>query len=78
MALKVKFEFWVVTLFSVVGYQRFGGPCCLHLYPECGGSMVLRNAGILPQHYNASQPRRTRTEAIREVSVLSARFTSIC
>jgi len=24
--------FWVVTLYSdVVGYQRFGGLCCLHL-----------------------------------------------
>jgi hypothetical protein len=26
---------WVVTLCSVVvGYQRFGGPCCLHLQGE--------------------------------------------
>jgi len=25
--------FWVVTPCSVVvGYQFFGGPCCLHLY----------------------------------------------
>jgi hypothetical protein len=25
--------FWVVTSFSVVvGYQRFGAPCCLHLH----------------------------------------------
>jgi len=23
---------WVVTPCSVVGYRRFGGPCCLHLY----------------------------------------------
>jgi hypothetical protein len=24
--------FWVVTLCSyMVGYQRFGGPCCFHL-----------------------------------------------
>jgi hypothetical protein len=27
--------FWVMTLCSVVvGYQRFGGPCCLHLQGE--------------------------------------------
>jgi hypothetical protein len=27
-------------------------------HPEDGGSMGLRNVGILPQHYTASQPRR--------------------
>jgi hypothetical protein len=33
MAVKIPVEaFWVVTLCSVVaGYQRFEGPCCLHL-----------------------------------------------
>jgi len=31
--------------------------------PEDGGSMVLRNDGILPQHYTASQPRRPRLES---------------
>jgi len=42
--------FWVVTPFSVaVGYQCFGGPCCLH--SEDGDSRVLRNTGILLQHY---------------------------
>jgi hypothetical protein len=30
--------------------------------PEDGGSMELRNAGILPQHYTASQPRKPRHE----------------
>jgi len=25
----------------VVGYQRFGRPCCLHLQGENGGSKVL-------------------------------------
>jgi hypothetical protein len=29
---------------------------------EAGGSKVLRNIGILPQHYTASQPRRPRLE----------------
>jgi hypothetical protein len=28
------------------------------LQPEDGGSKVLRNVGILPQHYTTSQPRR--------------------
>jgi len=29
-----------------------------HHKPEDGGSMDLRNVGILPQHYTASQPIR--------------------
>jgi hypothetical protein len=56
--------FWVVTPCSaVVGYQHFRRPYCLHLHsllPEDGGSMELRNVGILSQHYTASQPRRPR------------------
>jgi len=28
------------------------------LYPEDGGSMALRNVGILPHQYTASQPKR--------------------
>jgi hypothetical protein len=32
-------------------------------HPEDGGSMDLRNFGILPQHYRASQPRRLKMEA---------------
>jgi hypothetical protein len=44
-AVKIQFEvFWVLTPSSVVGYQRFGGPCCLHLQgevPEDGGSKAL-------------------------------------
>jgi hypothetical protein len=30
------------------------------LHPEDGGSNVLRNVGILPQHYASSQPRKPR------------------
>jgi hypothetical protein len=38
-------------------------PLLLHpLHPEDGGSLDLRNVGILPQHYTASQPRRPRLE----------------
>jgi hypothetical protein len=32
-------------------------------HPEDGDSTVLRNVGILPQHYTASQPRRPRLES---------------
>jgi hypothetical protein len=40
----------------VVGYQRFGERRCFHLQGEDTGSKVLRNVGILPQHYTGSQP----------------------
>jgi hypothetical protein len=44
-------DIWVVTPRSVVvRYQRSGGS-------EDGGSKALRDVGILPQHYTASQPR---------------------
>jgi len=29
---------WILTPCSIVGYQRFRGPCYLHLYTEDGGS----------------------------------------
>jgi len=34
MAVKIQVEvFWVVTLcIDAIGYQCFGGPCCLHLH----------------------------------------------
>jgi hypothetical protein len=39
--------FWVMTFSK------------LYVPPEDGGIMVLRNVSVLPQHYMASQPRRT-------------------
>jgi len=46
--------FWIVMLYSVVvGYQHFGGPCCL-LRGSDGHSKVLQNVGILPHCYMAS------------------------
>jgi hypothetical protein len=54
--------FRVVTLYSfMVGYQSFRGP----FDPEDGGSMDLRNVGILPQHCTASQPRRPRIFVVK-------------
>jgi hypothetical protein len=35
----------------------------ISLHPEDGGQIVLRNVGILPQHYAASKPRRPRLES---------------
>jgi len=50
-AVKIQVDaFWTVEPCSVVvGYQSFGGPCCLRLH-----------VGILPQHYMPSKPRRHR------------------
>jgi len=51
---------WFIAPCSVaVGYQGFGGPCCLHFQyhsnrPEDGGSKILRNFDILPQHYHVT------------------------
>jgi hypothetical protein len=43
--------FWVVT------------SCSFVVHPEDGGSIDLRNVGILPQNCMASQPRRPRLES---------------
>jgi len=52
-----------VTPCSVVlAYKRCEGLCCLHDQGEDGASKILRNFCILPQHYTASQPRRTRLD----------------
>jgi hypothetical protein len=62
---KVKIQvkvFWDV----VVGYKLYGGPSCFRLqihHPEDGGSKVLRNVEILPQHCRASHPRRHQLES---------------
>jgi hypothetical protein len=61
-------DFWVVKPCSVVVvYQCFGSPCCIHvegevteslkelLHPEDGGSMVLRNVGILHTTWRHNQ-----------------------
>jgi len=54
--IQVEF-FWVVTPRSVVVWYQ-----CLKGHPEDGGSTDLRNVGILPQHYAASQSRRWRKQ----------------
>jgi hypothetical protein len=73
--------FWVVMPCSVVvGYQRSRGPL-LSLIPaihiEDGGSMNLRNIGILPQHYPALRPRRPQLETgkIHAIGIFFHSFT---
>jgi hypothetical protein len=40
--------FWVVTPKSVVvGYQHFGGPCCLHLQCEVNGAGKRANGTVI-------------------------------
>jgi hypothetical protein len=57
----------IVTMCGVaVGYQSFGGYFCLH-HRENGGSKVLRNFGILPQQYIASQLRKPRLERVLDL-----------
>jgi len=48
--LKFQVEFWWLARprSVVVGYQRFGGPFCVHLQGEDRCCKVLRNVGILP------------------------------
>jgi hypothetical protein len=47
------------------------------VYSEDGGCMDLRNIGILPHHYTASQPRRPRLELSRCES-LKTRICFLC
>jgi hypothetical protein len=47
---------------------------CLHLHPEDGGSMFLRNVGILPQHYTALQPEDGGSIVLRNVGILPQQY----
>jgi len=68
MAVKIQVKvYWVMMPCNVtVGYQHFRGPCCLHLHPEDGGSMVIQNVGILPQHQIASQSSMKLTTVCKQ------------
>jgi len=69
--------FWVLPKpCRIPWFQRFMLPPSFHftslhftslyftlLHPEDGSNIGLRNAGILPQHYTASQPKRLRLES---------------
>jgi len=64
MKLNFQVEFFgVVTHCNiVVAYQCFGEPSYLHLQGD-GGITVLRNVGIIPQPWTASQRSRPRLES---------------
>jgi len=64
MAVKIQVElFWVLmSCNDVVHYQHFSQKSMLSPSSGWRGSMDLWKAGILPQHYTASQPRRTQPE----------------
>jgi hypothetical protein len=47
------------------------------LYPEDGGSNILRNIIILPQHYTASQLRRLRLNLRRGKLQISPRALNV-
>jgi len=73
MAVKIQVKvFWVVLMCGVVGYQCFVWQFCLHLKgeDEDGGSMVLHNVGILPQHYTATQLWRPWLQQILFTEIL--------
>jgi hypothetical protein len=65
--------FWVVALCSLVEvYQRFGGPCCLHLQGDDGND--LWNIGKLLPDYTVQQPRRQPSSFL---NVFFVSFTAI-
>jgi hypothetical protein len=69
---------WSVTLCSVVvGYHRLWGPCCLHVHSD-GCRKDLLNAGILPQHYTESQPRRPRLKSSSPWIPVVSRIIQTC
>jgi hypothetical protein len=47
------------------------------LHPEDGGSNVLRNVGVLPQHHTVSQPRRWRLKFTNMLNSEKAYYHSL-
>jgi hypothetical protein len=50
--------FWVVMTYSVaIGYQHFGGPCCLHLQGEVFKMEAARSSRMLVMllHHNPEE-----------------------
>jgi len=55
---------------GLLGYDSGSVVVQYHLHPEDGGSMVLQNVSILPEHYMASQPEDGNSKVLRNVSIL--------
>jgi hypothetical protein len=46
--VKIQFDvLWVMLCSVAVGYQRFGGPCCLHLHDEVYGAGKVLTVSLL-------------------------------
>jgi hypothetical protein len=56
--------------------QSLLSPTGIHDYPEDGGSVDLRNVGILPQHYTSSQPEDGGSVDHPNVGILPQHYTS--
>jgi len=62
-AMNIQVEvFWVVT--PCDGIPPFRRTLLPPLHPVDGGSEVLRNGVIVPQHYTATQPTRSRLDNV--------------
>jgi len=63
--MKIQIEvFWLVMLCSVVvGYQHFGGPCCLHL-------LVVRLCSVAVRYQCFGGPFMLKMEAARSSETL--------
>jgi hypothetical protein len=72
--------FWVVTPCSVVGYQRFRGPYCLHLQVEVFGVVTLCNVVVGYQRFGGTCCRHLQVEVFWVVTSCSVvvGFGSTC
>jgi hypothetical protein len=60
--------FWVVTpCIVVVGYQRFGSPCCLHFQGEMAELWILSYFATDSQSVMALSPCVTLDQILAEV-----------
>jgi len=74
--------FWVVTPCGVVGYQRFGGPCCLRLQGEYAsrslqGYDAVWCCGRIPTFRRSVLPRTTTLHGVTTQKTSSSTFIAV-